>query len=481
MRQAISVFSRYSLALTKECLAVLSGLSPEALSLVADGYFRENPTHSIVDHHTLALLLTSTTNNTDNDSPSLPCAIFSAFDSASNAGLFSDASTATFSLRSRHATLAARLKKISQITTIASLQLSTTSLIFGLLVEKNKSIYLEDLSGSIKLRVGNHVLKTDHYFIVGTFVVVEGELLDEVEKVFEVVMIGMVPIEPRIVSDSKFGSAPSNYAIPHHTQYQLETILSSPETIDLDPFIVILSDLALDTQESLQNLHILFTGYSQSRITPFAFLLFGPFTSSPTTTLASFTALSDLLSQFPIFKQSKFIFIPASKDPFLTMLLPRPKVPKKYTERLERLGNCVFVSNPCRVNFCGVETVVYASDVKKFERGCIFNRLITSTDSENNTNDSGKANERTPFLKSVKTIFSQTHLVPFANTVAPRVNGFEKDLEVEKVPHLFVFPNKSFESVVVEGCCCVSPGSFKDKRFCAVYLCGLRVEECKLD
>jgi DNA polymerase epsilon subunit 2 len=82
--------------------------------------------------------------------------------------------------------------------------------------------------------------------------------------------------------------------------------------------------------------------------------------------LAAFSALGDLLLEFPaLVRSAQFVLVPGSADPVATALLPRPPLPSVVAGALRaKLGGRVHLaSNPCRIIYFSQELVVFRDDI----------------------------------------------------------------------------------------------------------------------
>jgi DNA polymerase epsilon subunit 2 len=150
------------------------------------------------------------------------------------------------------------------------------------------------------------------------------------------------------------------------------------------------SDVWLDSPKTLRGLRKILDGYTESNFIPLIFILCGNFTSKDVARgsgldlvhyqgiavsfrlciilnrkLENFDALADLLASYPsIANKSHFVFVPGPLDPWGSTVLPRPAIPPSFTSRLRnKLPKVHFVSNPCRIKFCGQEIVIFRHDL----------------------------------------------------------------------------------------------------------------------
>ncbi|WAR18328.1 DPOE2-like protein [Mya arenaria] len=87
-----------------------------------------------------------------------------------------------------------------------------------------------------------------------------------------------------------------------------------------------------------------------------------------------FTKLAELLSDYPeLVRGSKFVFVPGPQDPGPSTILPRPAIPNSVIEEFKKkVPSSIFTSNPCRIQYCTQEIVVFREDiVTKMCRNCV--------------------------------------------------------------------------------------------------------------
>lgn len=124
-------------------------------------------------------------------------------------------------------------------------------------------------------------------------------------------------------------------------------------------------------------LRILFEGFSQAVI-PLMFILIGNFKSVPYTYTAesfrsykdTFDQLANLVAEYPeIARNSHFVFVPGPQDPWAGNILPRPPIPKSFTDRITQIiTNIYFTGNPCRIKYCSQEIVIFREDLMNIMR-----------------------------------------------------------------------------------------------------------------
>lgn len=78
-----------------------------------------------------------------------------------------------------------------------------------------------------------------------------------------------------------------------------------------------------------------------------------------------FDRLADLIASYPqLLRQAHFVFVPGPLDLTANSVLPRRPLLSSVTSKLRaKLGNKAhFMSNPCRIKFCGQELVIFRED-----------------------------------------------------------------------------------------------------------------------
>ncbi|KAI9502962.1 DNA polymerase alpha/epsilon subunit B-domain-containing protein [Coemansia spiralis] len=310
-------------------------------------------------------------------------------------------------------------------------------LLFGMLsqLEEGK-LFLEDKAGSIELDFSD--MKNEHASVNGLFTencfaLVDGYLEDSVFKVEE---IGLPPPESRdktraaFPNINLFGGNPSL-----RTESQLRAIEVANEN-----GMIILSDVWLDKQETMDALRTLFEGFSHS-IPPIAFIFIGDFSSKPFVAGSgdtaqyrdSMAALGQLIGGFPdIARKSQFVFVPGINDPWGQGALPKPSLAEFFTKRLgSRLSNVTFTTNPCRIKYCTHEIVVFREDLlKRIRRNSVLPPA-----------------EGTEIVKHLR--------------IRPIYWAYDHAMRVYPIPDVLILADR-FDSYSInyEGCHCINPGSF---------------------
>uniref|UniRef100_A0A0E0AWE4 DNA polymerase II subunit 2 n=1 Tax=Oryza glumipatula TaxID=40148 RepID=A0A0E0AWE4_9ORYZ len=322
---------------------------------------------------------------------------------------------------------------------------------------------------------GEHKI-TSGFFVENTVILAEGELLSN--GIFQVNTCGFPPLEDREASLSMlmgldfFGGG----VIAAEETVRLSTL----EKKAMNDMFVILSDVWLDSSETMEKLGVVLDGYDSVEAVPSLFVLMDNFCSRPCN--LAFNSFEELRLQFGklgemiaarsrLKEHSRFLFIPGPEDAGPSKALPRCTLPKYLTEELQKhIPNAIFVSNPCRVKFYTQEIVFFQQDlIYRMRWSC----LIPPTTEE--TSD--------PFEHLVATITHQSHLCPLPLTVQPIIWNYDHCLRLYPTPHTIVLGDKSEQKAFkYAGITCFNPGSFaNDSSFAAYRPCTKEVELSALE
>ncbi|RUS85491.1 hypothetical protein EGW08_006767, partial [Elysia chlorotica] len=285
-----------------------------------------------------------------------------------------------------------------------------------------------------------------------SFVLAEGWYDD---GIFHVEAFGLPPPEKAETTRSYFGNI-NFFGGPSPIQVKGSSRLAKVEAENTEVMFVILSDVWLDDSKVMEKLNTLFMGYSA--FPPTAFILCGNFLSSPKvlshakTLQECFRELGSMLSNYPdLISTSQFVFVPGPNDPVHSTILPRPTIPNSIIEAfMKKVPGAVFTSNPCRIQYCTQEIVVFREDiVTKMCRNCIrFPK---------------EGNIPSHFAKS---LMSQAHLCPLPLHVSPIYWAYDSSLRVYPLPDLIITADK-YDPFVTSamGTTIVNPGSFSRTNF----------------
>lgn len=232
--------------------------------------------------------------------------------------------------------------------------------------------------------------------------------------------------------------------------------LAKLESESDDAMFVFLSDVWLDKANVMEKLDKLLSGYAMQP--PTAFIFMGNFLSSPygndevKVLKNHLRALADLIAEHDdLVQSSKFIFVPGPADPGFTNIFPRPTLPKILSEDfVKKVPTAQFVSNPCRIQFCTQEMVIFREDiVTKLCRNCIY--FPESGDIPGHF---------------AKTLTSQGHLTPLPLHTCPIYWDYDRSMYLYPLPDLVVVGDK-FDpfSSEVHSCKIMNPGSFGKNDF----------------
>ncbi|XP_041352782.1 DNA polymerase epsilon subunit 2-like [Gigantopelta aegis] len=320
-------------------------------------------------------------------------------------------------------------------------------IVLGMLTQlKEGKWFLEDPSGAVQIDLSSANFHTG-LFTENSFVLAEGWYED---GIFHVNAFGFPPPEPAKTSRAYFGNV-NFFGGPSSVNVKASVRLKQVEEENEDAMIVFLSDVWLDQVKVLEKLKELFRGYSE--FPPTCFVLCGNFTSAPhgnqhTQVLKeSFHSLAEIINDFPSLKEnSRFVFVPGPRDPGPATILPRPAIPNSVTEEMQRkVPTAVFTSNPCRIQYCTQEIVVFREDiVTKMCRNCV--KFPSDGDVPKH------------FAKS---IISQAHLCPLPLHVCPVYWAYDCALRVYPLPDVIVCADKfdPFHTTTID-CTVMNPGSF---------------------
>ncbi|KAK4428163.1 DNA polymerase epsilon subunit B [Sesamum alatum] len=349
--------------------------------------------------------------------------------------------------------------------------------------------YLEDLTAAVEVDLSNAIsftipinLKfslfasgvfqiTTGFFAENTIVLAEGEML--LDGIFQVKTCGFPPLEDREKSATMFAGIDF---FGGGSLTKEETIrLAELERGAVNDMFIILSDVWLDDEETMEKLETILSGYENESVVPSLFVFMGNFCSHPCN--LSFNSYSTLRLQFGklgkviaahqrLKEHSRFLFIPGPDDIGPSNVLPRCSLPKYITEELQNhIPNAVFSSNPCRIKFYTQEIVFFRQDMLyRMRRSCL---MPPSTEE---TSD--------PFEHLVATITHQSHLCPLPLSIQPIIWNFDHCLHIYPTPHTIVLGDRSEQKAFqYTGTTCFNPGSFSnDFTFVAYRPCSQEVE-----
>nr|DBA14529.1 TPA: hypothetical protein GDO54_005484 [Pyxicephalus adspersus] len=309
-------------------------------------------------------------------------------------------------------------------------------IVLGMITQlKEGKYFLEDPTGAVQLDLSKSIsFLMSSYFHSGLytescFVLAEGWYED---KIFHVNAFGFPPTEPSNTTRAYYGNI-NFFGGPSSTSVKASVKLKQLEEENEDAMFVFVSDLWLDQVDVIEKLHVMFSGYSTAP--PTCFIFCGNFSSAPygknqmKSLKDSFKNLADVICEYPnILKSSRFVFVPGPEDPGPGFMLPRPPIAEHITEEFrQRVPFSIFTTNPCRIQYCTQEIIVFREDlVNKMCRNCV--RFPSSN-----------LDIASHF---VKTILSQGHLTPLPLFVSPVYWAYDYALRLYPLPDVVVIADK---------------------------------------
>ncbi|XP_025103951.1 DNA polymerase epsilon subunit 2-like isoform X1 [Pomacea canaliculata] len=325
-------------------------------------------------------------------------------------------------------------------------------IVLGMLTQlKEGKWFLEDPTGTIQLDLSQASFHNG-LFTDNSFVLAEGWYED---NIFHVEAFGFPPAEPASTTRAYFGNL-NFFGGSSSTCSKSSAKLRKLEEENPDAMLVFVADLWLDNAKVMEKLRELFSGYSD--FPPLAFILCGHFLSCPAgqshikELKEGFRTLSEIITEFPpLLSSSKFIFVPGPEDAGHPSIFPRPAIPNSITKEFrQKVPGAVFTSNPCRLQYCTKEIVVFREDiVTKMCRNCV--RFPTDADIP---------------LHFTKSVISQAHLCPLPLHVCPVYWAYDAGLRLYPLPDLVVCADKFDPFTQSHADCTVTnPGSFPRSDF----------------
>ncbi|EDO40154.1 predicted protein [Nematostella vectensis] len=343
-------------------------------------------------------------------------------------------------------------------------------IVLGMLTQiKEGKFYLEDPTGAVELDITEVKFHTGLY-TENCFVLAEGNYDDEI---FHVTAIGFPPAEPSKVTRAQFGNI-NFFGGPSTSCAKASSKLKEMERENKDAMFVIMSDVHLDQPRVMEKLRTLLTGYST--MPPSLFILCGNFNSQPygpdqyKILKESLQVFASMVAEFPsLVEQSRFLFIPGPQDPGPGNILPRPPIPESLRQVVTtKIPNATFASNPCRIQYCTQEVVIFREDLTN--KMC-RNSLHLPSDMKDIPN------------QLLKTLLAQAHLCPLPLHVRPVYWGYDASLRVYPIPDLLILADK-YDPYTCSALDCQStnPGSFprSDFMFKVYWPSSKEVEDCKI-
>nr|XP_042714029.1 DNA polymerase epsilon subunit 2 isoform X4 [Chrysemys picta bellii] len=293
-------------------------------------------------------------------------------------------------------------------------------IVLGMITQlKEGKFFLEDPTGVVQLDLSKAQFHSGLY-TESCFVLAEGWYEDQV---FHVNAFGFPPTEPSATTRAYYGNI-NFFGGPSSTSVKASAKLKQLEDENEDAMFVFVSDVWLDQVEVLEKLHTMFSD--------------------------SLKALADIICEYPSIHK-------------------RPPLAENITSEFrQQVPFSVFTTNPCRVQYCTQEIIIFREDlVNKMCRNCV-RFPSTNLDIPNHF---------------VKTILSQGHLTPLPLYVSPVFWAYDYTLRVYPVPDLIVTADKYDPFTVTNtDCLCINPGSFPRSGFSfkVFYPSNKTVEDSKL-
>lgn len=270
-----------------------------------------------------------------------------------------------------------------------------TKVVFGMLCKgSDGKFYIEDNHQSAQLRLDNCVC-SDDLITDNTFVLLKGEVIDDI---FHVSEMTVPPIPQQSLCE------PTLNVGKHYDADEIDIDGSISDPPD-DATIAVLSNVMLDSPETIDKLSLLFTGFEECDAVPRVFVLMGSFTACPFNSQTGdsyrsyqkvFEKFTQLLARHPItLERSNIVIVPGPNEPGYG-ILPQPPVSDILLRGLSaRFPNVILSGNPCRMRFYNKKIIMYS--------GCIGNQRLAGM----THNEEGEAGE-----KVMRAVLTQMTLVP---------------------------------------------------------------------
>ncbi|GAQ80362.1 DNA polymerase epsilon subunit B2 [Klebsormidium nitens] len=355
----------------------------------------------------------------------------------------------------------------AELTPLQSLVGSTgTKYVLGFISQlEDGRFFLEDSTTQILLDLSQVTKEnvTTGLFTENSFVVVEGQVLPTGE--LQVSNMGCPPVEDRETTYRLTGGLDFFGAgvIPLE---KYESLREQEEAATEHSFMFF-SDLHLDDDETFRRLESTLATCQESNFVPSLFVLIGNFWSRPCNLAnhdyahmrAQFKKLATTIAAFADVRDAtQFVFVPGPGDPGPANVVPRPPLPKFFTNEISSLlPNAVFASNPCRIRFYTQEIVIFREDLlHKMRRACVV------PPSEKETTD--------PFQQLAVTVLQQSHLCPLPLQVQPIFWEYDHALRLYPLPDVLVLADRAEQKeFVYENVVCFNPGSFANDSSFVIY------------
>ena len=188
------------------------------------------------------------------------------------------------------------------------------------------------------------------------------------DGILQISGIGFPPAESAEHSRAPFGDE-NTFGGAHPTSLKNSEKLKIHEEADTDAMIVFVSEFWVDNPRVIEKFAMMLQGYSD--VPPVAFVLCGHFLSFPPNTTSAqkmkegFAKIAEIIERHSdIMKTSKFVLVPGPYDLGAAKILPRGPLPKGIlSDFVKRVPNTILASNPCRIQYCTKEIVVFREDM----------------------------------------------------------------------------------------------------------------------
>ncbi|VDO07762.1 unnamed protein product [Haemonchus placei] len=286
---------------------------------------------------------------------------------------------ATDAIRHRFQLVTQRIARCKQLQSIkfstiesllGSARVQNDVIVIGMLTQQKSHCYhIEDLTGSMQVEFSEETRFQQGIFTEGSIGIFQGTYDSSLLTVREV---ASVPLESAEETRAVFGNA-NWFGGDDPIAFRCNPKLCVAERSNPNAQIVFLSDVHLDNPRVMQAVYHMLSGFSADA--PLAFIFCGNFCSRSrqrdTMELlhSGFRRMANQLNDFASsFTSTHFVFVPGPDDPCLNMMLPRPHLPSVLFKYFEQIPNCIFATNPVRIQYASQEIVVFRNDL--IERMC---------------------------------------------------------------------------------------------------------------
>ncbi|XP_072385844.1 DNA polymerase epsilon subunit 2 isoform X1 [Diabrotica undecimpunctata] len=320
-----------------------------------------------------------------------------------------------------------QLQTVDYLLTISTITLDRVLILGALFQVSEGKWHLEDPTGMVELNL-QHAKFQIGFFSENTLVLVNGCYEDRILLVSSIVL---PPGEDYRSSRPVFGNI-NYFGGSSNLQLRESASLKQYMTQNKNKFMLFFSDVWLDYPQVFEKLEQLFNGFEE--YPPLAFIFMGNFMSNShgsenmDVLKKLFKRLGELIFKFPnVSQESQFIFVPGLTDPCLTHIAPRFALPDYVTTDFKKLlPKATFTTNPCRIQYCTREIVVFRADLMpKFLQGTLHKP---------------KKEELSESMR--RTIISQGHLCPLSLTALPVQWDFDYCMRLYPLPDLVVIGDK---------------------------------------